>query len=193
MRRASTAVAAASAAIVLAALPLSADSGVERAFAPGGRVQFHLAAADYRIVGAPDGRIRVTWTADAREDTAQVGADIQVTGASALVTTRGPKNGLHFTIDVPQRTDVDVTLSAGDLDLTGVQGSKSVSSWAGDVTIDVGRAADYGRVDAAVRFGDLVAHPFNYVGSGIWHSLTRTGSGKQTLKVRLFAGDLILQ
>ena len=38
---------------------------------------------------------------------------------------------------MPARSDIEIDLSAGDLDLRGIEGNKRVDTWAGDVTIDV--------------------------------------------------------
>lgn len=175
------------------AAPSGSDGTVERPFAPGGHIQLQLSAADYRIEGAPGNSIRIEWRVDHREDTAQAGAQLQVTGASAAIVTHSPKNGVHFTIDVPFRTNIDLDMSAGDLELLGIQGSQSVSSWAGDVTIDAGKPDQYRNVDAAVRFGDITAHPFNFETGGVWRSFTWKGPGQYSLKVRLFAGDLLIR
>lgn len=163
---------------------------VEKSFAAGGHIQLRLEAADYRISGAPDAKIRVSWRVEHPEDTARVAAEVQVTGTTAAVVTRSPKNGVHFTIEVPQRSDIAVDLSAGDLEVRGIEGSKSVSSWAGDILIDVGKPDQYRHVDATVRFGDLSAQPFGFATGGVWRSFTWSGPGKYSLKVRLFAGDL---
>src|SRR5262245_57487121 len=86
---------------------------VEKAFVKGGTIRMKLVAGDYRISGRADERIRVAWRTDRPEEAASVRADTEIKGNSALVATTGPKNGLHFTIDVPARSDIDIDLSAG--------------------------------------------------------------------------------
>ena len=65
------------------------------------------------------------------EDASRVKAEADIRGTTALVATTGVKNGMHFTIDVPARSDIDIDLSAGDLEIRGIEGSKKVGSWAG--------------------------------------------------------------
>jgi hypothetical protein len=166
---------------------------VERSFAHGGRIDLRLAAADYRIEGWSEDRIRVRWQSEDAASVQRVRADASVTGKSALVVTNHASHNMRFIIDVPQRSDLDVSLSAGDLDVRNVEGSKSVSSWAGDVSIDVGRADLYHSVDASVRVGDLWARPFNVSREGILRSFRWSGHGPYWLRVRLFAGDLTLK
>ncbi|MBI4477077.1 MAG: hypothetical protein HY654_07875, partial [Acidobacteria bacterium] len=63
---------------------------------------------------------------------------------------------------------------------------------AGDLDIDVGKASDYGRLDASVKVGDLNARPFNMSTGGLWRSFRWQGTGRYTLNVSLLAGDLTL-
>ena len=191
------ALAAAAAVIVFAAAPHAVQpvppTSVERGFAKGGMIRMNLAAGDYRITGRSDEKIRVSWRTDHPDDAARVKAEIEVTSTRATLRTSGVKNGLHFTIDVPERSDIDVDLTAGDLEVRGIEGSKKVESWAGDVKIDIGQPEQYRSVEASVRAGDLSAAPFKVSKGGIMRSFTWNGSGPYSLRVKLFAGDLTLR
>jgi hypothetical protein len=195
--RMKAALAAAAAVIVFAAAPQAVQpvspTSVERGFAKGGMIRMNLAAGDYRIAGRSEEKIRVSWRTDHPEDAARVKADIEVTSGRATLRTSGVKNGLHFTIDVPARSDLDIDLTAGDLEVRGIEGSKLVESWAGDVKIDVGQPEQYRSVEASVRAGDLSAAPFKVSKGGIMRSFTWNGSGPYSLRVKLFAGDLTLR
>jgi hypothetical protein len=177
----------------LAAQPSSDRQPVERTFAAGGRIRLQLAAAEYRIVGRSEPRIRIGWRVDRPEQAGSVHVETDVRGSTAVIRTSGPKNGLHFQIDLPERSDVDVNLSAGDLDVRGIEGNKTLSMWAGDVSIDVGRPDLYRDVSATVRFGDLTAHPFHVSKGGIFRSFRWKGQGKYSVRASLFAGDLTLR
>jgi hypothetical protein len=166
---------------------------VERAFAKAGTIRMVLAAGDYRIAGRADERIRVSWRADRAEQAERVKADIEIRGTTAVLKTGGYRDGVHFTIDIPSRTDIEIDLSAGDLEVRGVEGSKRVESWAGDVSIDVGQPDQYRTVEASVRAGDLRAEPFKVSKGGLFRSFTWTGKGPYSLKAKLFAGDLTLR
>ena len=166
---------------------------VERPFPRAGTIKMTLAAGDYRVSGRPDERIRVSWRADRPEQGANVKADIELRGNSAVVTTGGFRNGVHFTIDVPVRSDIEIDLSAGDLEVRGIEGSKRVESWAGDVSIDVGQPDQYRTVEASVRAGDLRAEPFKVSKGGLMRSFSWNGKGQYSLKAKLFAGDLTLR
>jgi hypothetical protein len=117
---------------------------------------------------------------------------VTISGAVATVRTTGPRNNFRVEIDVPQRVDLDVELSAGDLTVRGIEGNKTLSMWAGDVTIDVGDPGQYRRVDATVRAGEISASPFGRSTGGLFRSLHWKGPGNYILDARLTAGDLKL-
>jgi hypothetical protein len=166
---------------------------IDKPFAKGGVIRMKLAAGDYRISGSSDDKIRVEWRADRADQASNLKAAADIQGTTALIFTSDFKNGVHFTIGVPARSDIDIALSAGDLEIRGVEGNKRVESWAGDVKIDVGRPEQYRSVEASVRAGDLNARPFNVSKGGLLRSFTWTGKGPYSLVVKLFAGDLTLR
>jgi len=166
---------------------------VDKAFPKAGVIKMTLAAGDYRISGRAEDKIRVSWRADRPEDAANLRADATVTGTTAVISTSGFKNGVHFTIDVPSRSDIDINLSAGDLEVRGIEGNKKVETWAGDVSIDIGQPEQYREVEASVRAGDLNAHPFKVSKGGLMRSFSWRGTGPYSLHAKLFAGDLTLR
>jgi len=166
----------------------------DRAFTQGGSVRLNLAAAAYRIRGRADDRIQVRWSTSKPGMRDRIHADVEVKGARAVIWTIAPHNsGAQFDIDLPARCDLDVDLNAGDLEVRNIEGNKNLSMWAGDVTIDVGNAQLYRRVEASVRFGEISAPPFNRSTGGIFRSLSWSGSGKYMVRAKLFAGDLKLR
>ena len=190
------ALAVAAVALLVGSVPASQSTtgvAVDKAFAPGGTITMKLAAGDYQISGRSDQKIRVAWRVDHAEDASRVKAEADIRGTTALVATTGVKNGMHFTIDIPARSDLDVDLSAGDLEIRGIEGSKKVGSWAGDVSIDVGKPEQYREVEASVRAGDLSAKPFNVMQGGLMRGFKWSGQGRYVLQVKLFAGDLTLR
>jgi hypothetical protein len=166
---------------------------VDKPFAKGGAIRMKLTAGDYRISGSPDDKIRIAWRADRAGDAENLKADVEFRGTTAVIVTRGANHGVHFTIDVPARSDIDIDLTAGDLEIRGIEGNKKVESWAGDLSIDVGRPEQYRSVEASVRAGDLNARPFNVSKGGLMRSFSWTGKGPYSLAVKLFAGDLTLR
>jgi hypothetical protein len=162
----------------------------DKAFVSGGKVDIHLDAGDYEVRAASDNHVRVTMTG--RTGSATV--DVTVAGSHADVTVRNTSfTNFKCLIEVPKVSDVAIRLSAGDLEVGPITGSKDIESTAGDVRIAVGNPDDYSSIDAAVTVGDLSGGPFGSAeGSFIAHSIKKTGKGRRTFRAHLGAGDLKL-
>lgn len=188
-------VAAAAASLVpaatLGAQTTSDSNRLAKPFVSAGRVYMSLSAGGYRIEGSADKEIRVRWQTGDPDET-KVRAKLEVKGRDATLRMDGPSNNFRVVIQVPERTDLVIRLSAGDLDVRRVEGSKDVDMWAGDVTIEVGEAARYRRVEASVRAGEITSSPFNVSKGGLFRSFEFDGKGPYDLRVKLMAGDLKL-
>jgi len=176
-------------AIAVSALVHAQTKTADKPFAAGGKVDIHLDAGDYEVRSAPDNHVRVTMTGN----TGNATVEVAVAGAHADVTVKGTSHtNFKCVIEVPKVSDVAIRLSAGDLDVGVIAGSKDIESTAGDVRIAVGQPDDYGKVDASVKVGDLSPGPFG--GSKkegfISQSVNWSGKGKYTLHASLGAGDL---
>lgn len=170
----------------------SATNRIDRAFAGGGKVVLQLSAGTYRIEGTPDRMIRARWHTRDPRDLERVRARLDISGKEANFRLSGSGNNFDVQIEVPERSDLVLSLSAGDLTVRRIEGSKDIDLWAGDVTIEVGDTARYRRVNASVRAGDITAEPFKVNKGGLFRSFEYTGKGPYDLRVRLFAGDLKL-
>ncbi|MGH9331958.1 MAG: hypothetical protein ACRD09_16075 [Vicinamibacterales bacterium] len=170
--------------------PTDDPSRIERPFAAGGMVQLDLSAGSYRIEGRQADAIVVRWRTKRADQ--KVRAKVETRGKEAWISLDGPSDNFHADIQLPARSDIDLDLSAGELTIREITGSKNVSAWAGEISIEVGDSAAYRRVDAAVRFGELDARPFNVTKGGLFRSLKWEGRGSYNLRARLFAGELKL-
>jgi hypothetical protein len=170
-----------------------AGDRLERALAAGGQITMDLSAGKYVITGTPKPQLLVRWSTRKPSERESVSVRADVSGTTAQLVTNGPSDGFHVEIDVPARTDLVISLSAGDFTLTGVEGNKDISVWAGDVKIDVGNPADYKSVYASVTAGEVEADAFDRSTHGLFRSLEHTGSGKYKLRVRLTAGHIALR
>ena len=160
----------------------------------GGNLRLHLRSGDFRIVGREGHTISVRLngknSSNAQDLTVRFersdrDGDLRISG--------GPRNGLQVTVEVPASSMLYVRMPAGDLTVEGVSGDKDVELHAGDLTISVGNAADYARVDASVLSGDLEAPPFGESHGGLFRSFEKRGSGKYKLHAHVGAGDLTLR
>jgi hypothetical protein len=177
-------------ALAVPALIYAQTKSADKAFVAGGKVDIHLDAGDYEVRAASDNHVRVTLTGN----TGNATVDVAVDGKHADVSVRNtPHSNFHCVVEVPRVSDVAIRLSAGDLDVGEITGSKDIESTAGDVRIAVGDTKNYSKVDASVRIGDLSAGPFGKAdGSLLSHSVNWSGNGKHTLRARLGVGDLKL-
>lgn len=118
--------------VVLVASPRSqmpgagASASIDRVFPADGRIRMDLSAGDYRISGGAESRLRLVWSVRDADQLPKVRARADVRDRDATITTYGPSNkGLKVTIQVPQRSDLYVRLTAGDLRVEGISGNKA--------------------------------------------------------------------
>lgn len=188
--------------LLVVAAPLSqerdqASNSLTRAFRSGGRIVMDLSAGEYRLVGTAADAITVTWSTRDRDRLDRVRTLVDVQGGEAVIEVDGPRsrnrdddNHLAVLIEVPARSDLDVRLSAGEMDIAGIRGHKYVRLQAGKLTIGVGRASDYGRVEASVWAGEVEATPFGRHTEGLFRSLDWEGNGPYRLEAHLKAGEI---
>jgi len=185
---------ACAASLLVLSLPAFAETRppeTHKSFAAGGKVQMKLSAGEYRIVAGAADRILVRWSTKRPEDMARARVQIEVNGRQATVVTDGPSNkGLDVTIEVPARSDLFVRLSAGELSIDRVEGSKDIQAHAGELKIDIGRREDYKQVNASVWAGEINAQPFGVNKGGLFRSFGWQGKGAYTLQASLKAGEI---
>jgi hypothetical protein len=169
----------------------SSDS-LERTFVANGRISMDLSAGEYRISGTPDNRIRMTWDVGDAWRLSKVTARADVQGSTARILTDGPSNNFKVTMQVPSKADLYIRLTAGELRLDKVEGSKDIQLHAGELHIDVNRAEDYSAVDASVWAGEIHAEPFHVLKEGLFRSFNWKGSGPYRLHASLKAGEVWL-
>jgi hypothetical protein len=167
--------------------PFSAD------FPSGGRIRADVRSADIHILGRDDNRITVgvSGSSDSIKD---VTLSFDRSGSLAdLHLSGGPRNDVQITIEVPKSSGLLLRVPAGNVEIEGVTGDKDVELHAGDLTIAVGNAADYGHVDVSVTSGDISANPFGENHSGLFRSFQKSGAGKYKLEAHLWAGEITLR
>jgi len=175
------------------ATPAAPAFKIDRACPAGAAIQMDLAAGQYFLRASPDARLRVRWTTREPGDESKVYAKAEVTGSEARVSISGPSNGFSVTIEVPARSNVTVTLTAGDFSIDALDGDVDISAWAGKMQVGVGNPAGYYSVYASVTAGHILADGFGGEKGGLLRSVSWEGKGKHALRVRLTAGEIILQ
>jgi hypothetical protein len=143
------------------------------------------------IVGTGQSMLRVTCTM--RDGEIPAGVRVGLT-ANHLRVYGGPNRDVHFRIEVPDKTNLLVRATAGDLTISGITGDKDVELRAGDLTIQVGSPESYRVAEGSLMAGDLNASVFGVVKDGLFRSFRKENAGgTYRLRVKLMAGDLTLR
>jgi len=169
----------------------AAPAFAQQKFSSGGSVRMHLEAGDYEIRASDADEIVVTCRSEDPEKLDHVRVELNASGGTAQLYIRNtPHNDFHVSIDVPRQSDLWVRLSAGNMRVGDIEGSKDIETNAGDLTIQVPHPEIYGHSDASVWAGDINAAAFAVNKSGLFRSFRQSGPGKYRLHVHLLAGDL---
>ncbi|HWZ98742.1 MAG TPA: hypothetical protein VN025_13380 [Candidatus Dormibacteraeota bacterium] len=192
-------------ALALIALPSAAGSdktdiserGVphfEAPIPPGAHVALHLRSGDIRIVGSENGKLTVDISGKNKNNIDDLRYRLISSGNNAeLHVSGGPRNDLNIEVHIPRNSELYARISAGDVTIENIIGSKDVELHAGDLTINVGNPQDYSSVEASVNAGDISAAPFGEEHGGLFRSFHKSGPGKFTLYAHVGAGDLTLR
>jgi len=163
-------------------------------FPSGGRLDLNIRSGDVTIRGSDDNKVKVRFDTKNADDLKDVKVSFKAAGNNGtLKVSGGPRNDFSIRIEIPKKSDLRLRVAAGDVNVEDLIGDKDVEMWAGDLTLRVGNAADYGKVDASVRAGDLDMGPFGVSKSGLFRSYETTGSGTHRLHVHVTAGDVELK
>lgn len=157
-------------------------------------VRLHLRDGDFRIVGGDSDEITIRAEGKNAPLAKKMKVQIRRLGDSLDLTFLNvPKNELQVTISVPKETSLYARMRAGDLSVDGITGDKDVELMAGDLSIQITDAAEYGPVDLSVRLGDLSGGQFGDPKGVVGNSVKQAGTGKYRLHAHVFAGDLTLK
>lgn len=165
---------------------------VQLEFMQGGTVALDLEAGDYQISPTEDDKVTVSYRVNGDPANRSVRIRSGVNGQDARIVIETPNNGFHAEISVPRKSNLYARLTAGNLTVDGIEGSKDIESRAGNVTIDVGDPAKYGPVYASVSSGNLQANPWAANKSGLVRSFSSQGHGPYGLHAHVGAGNLVL-
>lgn len=166
-------------------------SPTEAKFVSGGTVRMDLCSSGMEVVGKDADVLRVEYDSGRGRD---VRVRIQVSGDRAdLSVSDCPHNNFQVRIEIPKSSTLYVRMLAGQLDVNDVTGDKDVALSFGQLNVEVGKAEQYGRVDASVNSGQLSASAFNVDKGGLFRSFSQSGPGKYRLHAHVGAGELDLR
>ncbi|HEV2297263.1 MAG TPA: hypothetical protein VGR72_01955 [Candidatus Acidoferrales bacterium] len=163
-------------------------------FSSGGHVRLYLCSSGVEISGTNDEKIQVHLKAEHSEDISHVRVSFKKKGDTGKLEISGcPHNNFEMDLRIPQNSDLYARMFAGEMNIHGVTGNKDVQIHAGDMSLALGDASQYGNVELSVTAGDLDAGAFNVQKDGLFRSWHRYASGKYSLYAHVGAGDLTLQ
>ena len=175
--------------------PWVAGKSAHAGFAARGSALMRLGAGEATVISDPNAKeITVTTETKGGEKQSEIKTDIKVTGTYAEIHVDGPNNGFRYKITLPTAARLKVRMSAGDLNISGVDGDLDVELHAGDCGIQLGTGAEnFGPVDLSVKAGDVTAAPFNAEKSGLFRHFRNDKASKYRFHAHVGAGDLTVK
>jgi hypothetical protein len=167
------------------------ETSVLQKFIAAGTVRLHLASGGYTISPVDSENIVVTCHADTKQQLTRIKVEIKPIGETADVyISETPGNNFQATIEVPRHSNLWARLSAGELDVEGVDGDKNLEILSGRIQIDIPRPELYGHRDARVMAGSIEAPAFDVSTGGLFRSFEQQGPGRYRLHARVITGEI---
>jgi hypothetical protein len=169
-------------------------TSAQQKFISGGTIRLHLESGGYSITPGDSENIVVTCRAHTEEQLKRVKVEIKPTAVSADVyVSETPHNNFQATIEVPRHSNLWARLSAGELDVEGVEGDKNLEVRAGRLQIDIPHPELYGHRDASVTTGSIEASAFGVSKGGLFRSFEQQGPGTYRLHAHVMTGEIDLR
>lgn len=169
------------------------EASAQQKFMSGGTIRLHLEAGGYTITPG-DSAIIVTCRAHTEEQLKRVKVEIKPTSTSADVyVSETPHNNFQAIIEVPRHSNIWARLSAGELEVEGVEGDKNLEVLTGRIKVDIPHPEQYGHRDASVTTGSIESSAFDVSKGGLFRSFEQQGPGKYRLHAHVTAGEIDLR
>ncbi|HTR25986.1 MAG TPA: hypothetical protein VMI10_18580 [Terriglobales bacterium] len=164
---------------------------VQQAFPSGGTVRLHLEAGGYTIKAGASDNVVVTYPPNSSGRSSEVRVEIKTAPSRADVFVRNtPHSNFEAAIEIPAHSNLWVRLTAGELNVEGVEGDKDIELWAGQINVDVPHPDAYGHRDASVIAGSLEASAFHISKGGLFRSFSQAGPGKYRFHAHVTSGEI---
>ena len=166
---------------------------LEAPMSPGSHLVLELRPGNVEVAGTNSSVVRVICDKNNYGASRAVGISL---AAGHLRVFGGPDHLKHFNyrIEIPARTDVVIRCTAGDLNVSGLEGDKDITLNAGNLTVLVGKPESYRTVETSMLAGNLRAPAFGVTKEGLFHDFHKENrNGQYHLKAKVLAGDLTLK
>jgi hypothetical protein len=175
------------AAILYAGWQRNTPNQFEAAFAPGGTVALDLSAGGYNLIGTKENKIRVEID---RGDTREARCHMSISNTKAKVQVEGPSNNFHVTIYIPERSDLQVDQTIGNMEITGVEGNKNLALGIGRIHLEVQDGTTTPSLEGGVIIGSLRADNWHISKGGFFRSIESNSAGPYYIRAHVDIGDL---
>jgi len=161
---------------------------MEAAFGSGGKVALDLSAGGYDIRGTQENKIRVELPLG---ETRNVICRMNVSGNHGKVQIDGPSNNFRATIYIPQKSNLEVNQTIGDLYVSNVEGNKNLQLNIGHIRVEVPSSGPQPSFDGSIIIGALRASSWRVEKGGFFRNFNmHSSSSPYAIKAHVDIGDL---
>lgn len=148
--------------------------------------------AGIHVIGTDKESVTITCTADDEDSARHV--KLRLMGAKLTVSGTDVRHGnLQIKVEVPRKTNLRVTMPAGEVKVEDVAGDKDIEIYAGQITISSTRDWDYRRIEASVDIGQVNASAYGVSKGGFFRSFTnKSPDGEYRLWAHVITGQIDL-
>lgn len=147
--------------------------------------------AGIEVVGTDKEGITVTCTSSDADVARHV--KLRLLGAKLTVSSSIHNGNLQIRVEVPRKTNLRVTMPAGEVKVEDVAGDKDIELYAGQITISSTRDWDYRRIEASVDIGQVNASAYGVSKGGFFRSFsTKSPDGEYRLWAHVMTGEIDL-
>jgi hypothetical protein len=158
------------------------------------QLRLHIRSGEIHIVGSNEAKITVDLSGKNLDKIQDFTARLICTKSLAeLHVSGGPRNELTITFHVPKSVDLYARIPAGEVTIDEITGNKNVELHAGELTISVGKPADYHHVYASVWAGEVDAAAFGDNKGGLFRTVSKDSTGPYSLYAHVTTGQLTLR
>jgi hypothetical protein len=192
------------AALIACALPCLAqttatcDETLTAPLQPRSFLRIESRPAGLEIVATDQQTIHITCkSGDNNQDPGQIDLRFDPTPDGGKLSIHGShkrhNNNLQIKIEVPRRTNLSVSMPAGEVRVEDIAGDKSIDLYAGQITISSEHGWNYRTVDASVTIGEVRAPVYDADKGGFFRSISRKDpGGEYRLRAHVTTGKIDL-
>jgi hypothetical protein len=159
----------------------------------GKRVEIRATSGRVEVLGTQSPDVHVTIENVSAESAKTARIKIDRNRNPVLIKIEDLPNYATAVVEVPQDSNLAISMMAGELQIANVDGDKMCLLRSGKLSIDVGDPEGYKSVRGFVFAGDIHAPALDREKGGLFRMMTWRGHGKTMLDAHVSAGMLELK